>query len=67
METFEGLTKEVDCNGKDGRLSITFQDKQAFEYAIGKWSYINEDADTQFILITNHDGCGPDEERQAYM
>jgi hypothetical protein len=66
MESFEGLTSAVDCNGDDGQLSLTFNNKDAFDYAIDKWNYINEDANEKFILIANHDGCGPDGERQAY-
>lgn len=66
MEAFEGLTSAVDCEGDDGELSLTFNNKEAFDYALGKWSYINEDADTEFLLIANHDGCGSQGERQAY-
>lgn len=67
MEAFEGMTTDVDCAGHDGELSITFTDKETFEYAVNKWSYLNEDADQEFIIIANHDGCGPENERQAYM
>lgn len=66
MEVFEGLTSAVDCHGDDGTLSLTFRSREALDYALEKWSWINEDADKVFIMIANHDGCGPDRERQAY-
>ncbi|ODH50984.1 hypothetical protein GX48_02945 [Paracoccidioides brasiliensis] len=66
MEAFEGLTSAVDCDGNDGRISLTFQSTDAFNYAIKSWSYINEVTDRQFLMIANHDGCGPADERQSY-
>ncbi|KAK2752341.1 hypothetical protein FQN55_007381 [Onygenales sp. PD_40] len=66
MEAFEGLTSAVDCNGNDGQLSLTFSSAEAFNYALESWSYINEDTEKQFLVITNHDGCGPEGERQSY-
>lgn len=66
MERFEGLTSAVDCKGDDGRMSLTFKSRQAYDYALKTWQIINEDDDKQFLLIANHDGCGPDDERQPY-
>lgn len=66
MERFEGLTAAVDCKGDDGAMSLTFKSKAAYDYALQAWQYINEDDDQQFLLIANHDGCGPDDERQPY-
>lgn len=66
MEAFEGLTSKVDCKGDDGTISLTFKSQDAQDYALEKWAWINEDADQAFIMIANHDGCGPDGERQAY-
>ncbi|KAL8797919.1 MAG: hypothetical protein Q9182_007116 [Xanthomendoza sp. 2 TL-2023] len=66
MERFEGLTSAVDCKGDDGAMSLTFSSKEAYEYALRIWGYINEDDDKQFLLIANHDGCGPADERQPY-
>ncbi|PGH16250.1 hypothetical protein AJ80_05273 [Polytolypa hystricis UAMH7299] len=66
MEAFEGLTSDVDCNGDDGEMSLTFTSAEALNHAIDSWSYINEDADREFIMITNHDGCGPEGQRQGY-
>ena len=67
MERFEGLTKEVDCHGDDGQMSLTFASQEAFDYALRTWSNINEHKDDKFLLIANHAGCGPDDERQPYI
>ena len=67
MELFEPLTTSVDCNADDGIVSLTFVSKEAFDYAVRHWAWINNVDDDKFILIMNHDGCGPDKERQAYM
>ena len=66
LERFEGLTAAVDCKGDDGAMSLTFKSKNAYDYALKTWKYINEDDEKQFLLIANHDGCGPDDERQPY-
>ena len=66
MEAFEGLTSDVDCQGADGQMSLTFKSADVFNYAINSWKFIHEDTDRNFLLIANHDGCGPKGERQAY-
>lgn len=66
MERFEGLTLAVDCKGDDGAMSLTFKSGEAYTYALKTWQYINEDDDKQFLLIANHAGCGPDDQRQPY-
>jgi hypothetical protein len=66
MERFEDLTSAVDCQGHDGELSLTFKSRDAFDCALKTWKYINDDDDANFMLITNHDGCGPENERQVY-
>ncbi|KAL8646780.1 MAG: hypothetical protein Q9210_005935 [Variospora velana] len=66
MERFESLTSAVDCKGDDGTMSLTFKSKQAYRHALKMWQYVNEDEDKQFLLIANHDGCGPADERQPY-
>lgn len=67
LERFEGLTTSVDCKGDDGSMSLTFKSKKAFDQALRKWDFINEDEEEKFLLIANHDGCGPDDERQPYL
>lgn len=67
MERFEGLTKSVDCKGDDGTMSLTFKSQEAFDYACKTWKYINQAPDKTFLLIANHDGCGPDDERAPYL
>lgn len=66
MEKFEGLTSSVDCEGDDGQMSLTFRSREAYDRAIDSWAYINEDTDRQFLMITNHASCSPEEERQVY-
>ncbi|KAL7267996.1 hypothetical protein RUND412_009395 [Rhizina undulata] len=68
MEAFEGFTTSVDCStAGDGKIGLTFRDKQSFEYAINKWGWINEKEEHQFVMVTNHDGCGADAERVPYL
>lgn len=67
MEAFDGLTSAVDCEGDDGQMSLTFKSAKAYKHAIDKWSYINEDTDKDFLMIANHEGCGPAEQRQIYQ
>ncbi|MCJ1423465.1 hypothetical protein MMC29_001348 [Sticta canariensis] len=66
MEKLDGLTKKLDCNADDGFLALTFKSKDAFDQALQKWSFTNQREDKNFIFIANHDGCGPDDERQPY-
>ncbi|KAL9026335.1 MAG: hypothetical protein Q9196_004985 [Gyalolechia fulgens] len=66
MERFEPLTSAVDCNGDDGLMSLKFKSQGAFQRALDTWSFINKAQEKQFLLIANHDGCGPQDERQAY-
>ena len=66
MERFEGLTSSVDCKGDDGSMSLVFKSKAAYAYALKAWQYINEKDDEHFLLIANHEGCGPNDERQPY-
>ena len=63
MERFEGLTTEVDC---DKTMSLKFVSEDAFKYAIGAWNWVNEKEENNFVMIANHDGCGPDQERVPY-
>jgi len=66
MERFEGLTSSVDCKGDDGEMALRFKSKAAYQKALESWKYINEHEMSQFVMITNHDGCGPTRQRQAY-
>lgn len=67
LERFDHLTSAIDCQGDDGTMSLTFKSHQAYEYALQAWGYVNANANGKFLLIANHKGCGPDEERQSYM
>ena len=65
MEKFEPLTSHVDCS-VEGGMSLTFKDRGAYDYALKKWSFINEDKDDRFLLIANHVDCSPEDQRQPY-
>ena len=68
MERFEGLTSAVDCSSEgDGQLSLSFKSQDAYKHALKQWDFINQSDNGTFLLIANHDGCGPDGERQAYL
>lgn len=67
LERFDHLTSAIDCQGEDGTMSLTFKSHQAYDYAVQAWRHVNADANGKFLLIANHEGCGPDEERQSYM
>ena len=67
LEHFDHLTSSIDCQGDDGLMSLTFKSHRTYQYALRAWGFINAKADDKFLLIANHPGCGPDEERQAYM
>ena len=67
MERFQGLTSAVDCNDDDGSMSLTFRSESAFQHALKTWDFINGSEEKIFLLIANHNGCGPDDERQPYL
>ena len=67
MEEFDSLTSAVDCQGDDGTISLTFSSPKAFNYALQQWAHINDADDGKFLLIANHDGCGPEDQRQPYL
>lgn len=66
MESFEPLTSAVECNGEDNLLSVTFKSEDAMTWAGAKWDWVNEDANLNFLIITNHEGCNPVDQRQPY-
>jgi hypothetical protein len=66
MEKFEPLTNSVECNGEDNLMHLTWKTKEALDHAVAKWNYVNEDADLSFLLIANHEGCNPADQRQPH-
>ena len=66
LERFEPLTQYIDCNGDDGHMSLTFKSEDAFKRALEAWSFVNNGIQ-RFMVIANHDGCGPKYQRQIYM
>ena len=68
MERFQGYTTAVDCNDDDdGIMSLTFASQSAYDYALRTWSSINEKEQDKFLLIANHPGCSPVDQRQPYL
>lgn len=67
LERFEHLTARVDCRGKSGHISLTFTSGDTFEEALKAWRYVNDHVGQQFLLIANHDGCAPEDDRQPYV
>ena len=67
LEEFDDLTSAVDCAGTEGMMSLTFKNQDAFNYALKTWNYVNEKDDSKFLVIANHDGCGPNDQRQPYL
>ena len=67
IEKFDHLTTSVDCNDDDGVMSLTFNSEDAFQSALQIWSKATAKDHDKFLLIANHEGCGPAEERQPYI
>lgn len=67
LERFDHLTSAIDCQGDDGHMSLTFNSRTAYDYALKSWDFINANDNGKFLLIANHEGCGPDDQRQPYM
>ncbi|KAK6337371.1 hypothetical protein TWF730_002773 [Orbilia blumenaviensis] len=64
MERFDGLLKEVSCGTES--ITLDFHHKEAMDYAIKTWDWINEGDEDYFFLIANHPGCGEDAQRSPY-
>lgn len=67
LEQFNHLTETVDCKDDRGHISLTFKSKDAFDRALGAWSFVNRKSENRFLLISNHAGCGPEDGRHPYM
>lgn len=66
MENFEHITSAVECNDSDGKMSMTFVSPETLEAAKSAWKWLSEEKGNEFLLVANHDGCGPDKERVPY-
>ncbi|RVD83922.1 uncharacterized protein DFL_005694 [Arthrobotrys flagrans] len=64
MEKFDGLLKEVYCGTQS--ITLDFQHKDAMDYAIKTWDWVNQDSEDYFFLIANHPGCGEEAQRNPY-
>lgn len=63
MERFKPMLKSVQCGEK---TILEFNTREDFEYAIRAWDWVNEDETHSFVLVADHPGCGPDDERQPF-
>jgi hypothetical protein len=66
LETVQAYMESVDCNCTDGELHIKWASEEAFNHIHNTQLWVNEDRNSTFAIITNHKGCGPDDERQVY-
>ncbi|KAF3922333.1 hypothetical protein AA313_de0200381 [Arthrobotrys entomopaga] len=64
MENFDGLLKSVSCD--IGSATLSFNTKEAMDYAIKAWDWVNEAETDHFFLIANHKSCGVDAQRTPY-
>lgn len=64
MESFEDSTKSVECGEQ---MKLEFVSKEAFDSAVASWGWVNEDETHEFIMIANHRGCSPEDERTPYQ
>ncbi|KAK6530137.1 hypothetical protein TWF694_003506 [Orbilia ellipsospora] len=64
MESFDSLLKSVSCS--TGSTKLSFNTKEAMDYAIKAWDWVNEREADHFFLIANHKSCGDDTQRTPY-
>ena len=67
MNLFNHLTSAIDCDDSDGIMSITLKNRKYFDYAMSKWSYINNDATSQFLMIADSENCTDDQQKTPYL
>jgi hypothetical protein len=51
----------------DKDIVLVFKSKESFEYATKAWGWVNDEETHKFILIANHGGCAPEDQRQGYL
>ncbi|KAG0638745.1 hypothetical protein HOY80DRAFT_1046947 [Tuber brumale] len=67
MEKFNDFTKEMDyTTAGDGKLSVTLKERRTYNYVYWIWGWLNMSDRNEFIMITNHKGCGPENERTCH-
>jgi hypothetical protein len=64
MERFGYLIESVTCGYGD--MVLKFKSKDSFQYAMKQWEWADEKKKNKFIMVANHDGCGPAGQRQPY-
>lgn len=63
MERFEPMTKRVRCGEK---MMLEFVSRDALEYAVKAWNWVNDEKESSFVMVANHEGCGVRRERVPY-
>lgn len=63
MERFEPMTTRVRCGEK---MVLEFASKEALEHAVVAWNWVNDEKESSFVMVANHEGCGSREERVPY-
>lgn len=64
MERFEPYTHSVECGES---MVLRFKSERLLKKAIHAWDWENKKDNDGFIMITNHEGCGPKTERVPYQ
>lgn len=64
LDRFAPMLESVKCGE---RMTLAFKDKKGFEYATKTWGWVNENEDHSFILITDHESCSPEDQRQPFQ
>ena len=67
LERLDPLIEHVDCSGGDGRMAVAFKSGDALQRALAAWGFVNHHEEHTFLLITNHDGCSPNDQRELHI
>lgn len=66
MEKFANLTSSMQCVDSNNQTKMTFKTKEAMDYAIASWDWVNDEETKCFVMIANHPSCGPEDQRYPY-
>ncbi|KAF2273388.1 uncharacterized protein EI97DRAFT_155832 [Westerdykella ornata] len=64
LERFADTLKSVACSEN---MMLEFIDKAAFDYAKSVWQWVSDDVNNSFVLVSNHEKCADDMERQPFI
>lgn len=60
LEEIENLLDEINCD--KNRIELGFITSETLELAYGKFTSVDD-----FVLVTSHEGCNNDGERNAHL